>query len=344
MSIFKQNDYWMVNISHEGERYRRKSPINSRNGALTFEGELRAKIANGESIDKKAMSIQNTFKDFAKEWMEKYVIVHNKHSEQIQKKSILNKHLLPYFGEYKLGQINGKIINDYKAEKLAEGKLAKKSINNHLAILSKLLNTAMEWDVVKSVPVIKRLKTPPVEFDHLSNNEQELLLSNAKGIYYDMILIAMDTGLRISEMTVLKWEDINFQNRTLTVSRAKVKKVIGSTKSNKIRHVNLTDRLYDLLIVNKDKRGYIFTDEKGDSIIAKRTRRNLYRICEKAGLRKIGWHTLRHTFASRLASLGAPIISIKELLGHSSIEITMRYSHLSPSDLGNSINLLNQKP
>ncbi len=202
----------------------------------------------------------------------------------------------------------------------------------------------MEWEAIKSVPVIKRLKTPPIEFDHLSDNEQKLLLSHAKGIYYDMILIAMDTGLRISELTVLKWEDINFQNMTLSVNRAKVKRVIGSTKSNKIRHVNLTDRLCKQLVKNKNKRGYMFTDEHGDSINAKRTRRNLYRTCEKAGLRKIGWHTLRHTFASRLASLGAPIISIKELLGHSSIEITMRYAHLSPSDFGNSINLLNQKP
>ena len=69
----------------------------------------------------------------------------------------------------------------------------------------------------------------------------------------------------------------------------------------------------------------------------------LNRITKRAGLRHIGWHVLRHTFASQLASAGVPIIAIKELLGHSDINMTMRYAHLAPSTLYRAISVFDQR-
>jgi site-specific recombinase XerD len=57
----------------------------------------------------------------------------------------------------------------------------------------------------------------------------------------------------------------------------------------------------------------------------------LWRACKKAGLRMIGWHVLRHTFASHLAMRGVPLKAVQELLGHATIEMTMRYAHLAPT-------------
>ncbi len=71
--------------------------------------------------------------------------------------------------------------------------------------------------------------------------------------------------------------------------------------------------------------------------------RRLTKACKEAGLRKIGWHTLRHTFASHLAMKGVPMTAVQQLMGHSNITTTMRYSHLAPSTLRAAIDMLNPK-
>lgn len=72
-------------------------------------------------------------------------------------------------------------------------------------------------------------------------------------------------------------------------------------------------------------------------------KRALPRACRKAGLREVGWHTLRHTYASHLAMLGVPLKMIQELLGHSTMEMTMRYAHLAPDVKKQAVQLLDSR-
>ena len=87
----------------------------------------------------------------------------------------------------------------------------------------------------------------------------------------------------------------------------------------------------------------IFSKPSGGLLDLKVTYRHLHRICRKAGLRKIGWHVLRHTFASHLAMHGVPLRGIQELLGHASITMTMKYAHLSPDARRDYVQLLDKK-
>jgi site-specific recombinase XerD len=90
----------------------------------------------------------------------------------------------------------------------------------------------------------------------------------------------------------------------------------------------------------RGKRGYIFSDKYGEPLKDTVCQNNLYRICEEIGLKKTTWHVLRHTFASHLIGAGASIKAIQELLGHRDIQTTMRYAHLAPSALKDTISLL----
>ena len=269
--------------------------------------------------------------------------VNNKPSEIKTKITIVKAHLIPFFGDKPLDKISNLMIEEYKADKIKRG-LKNKSINNHLTIISKCLKSAVDWEIITSIPKIKPLKVQPQNFKYLTQEESQRLLDASEGVWYSLILTALNTGLRLGELMALSWEDINLRSKILTVTHSISAGIMDSTKSNKIRHIPLTDKLGRHFETMPHKRyDSVFTNREGNRLTRRACDSSLGRICRKAGLRKIGYHTLRHTFASRLAEKGVSIISIKELLGHSDIKTTMRYAHLSPIVLREAIKLLDEK-
>ena len=120
-------------------------------------------------------------------------------------------------------------------------------------------------------------------------------------------------------------------------------KMLVAPKSNRERHIPLDSDVYETLYKRKRETGYVFLDEGKYPFDYHRMERRLTKACKKAGLLKIGWHTLRHTFASHLASKGVPMTAVQQLMGHSNITTTMRYAHLAPSTLRAAIDMLNPK-
>lgn len=346
MVVLKRGNQYWVDFSHNKERYRKKSPDNTLAGGKNYEALLRQRLARGEPIDG-FMKKEKTFpyyRDFAKEFFERYAKINNKLSEIRTKQSVLKAYLIPYFGKIKLDKITAYEIERFKAEKQAKG-LSNKYINNLLCILSKSLSVAEEWELLEKRPKIKRLKVPPQKFDYLSIEESEILINQANGFIKDMIILALHTGLRFGELIALTWDDINFKENVLTVSKSVSRGYLGSPKNNKIRHIPLNNILTSMLANRKliDNNILIFPNKVGNYQIQERCRTWLHRICKEAGLRKIGWHTFRHTFASRLAENGISMRTIQELLGHSDTNTTMRYAHLSPLVLREAIKTL-EKP
>lgn len=331
MSIFKRGNKYWIGFRFKWRRYRMASPDNTFAGAKIYEARIRAKLARGEEITEKIDKDTKApiFSEFALKWHKTYVVNNNKESEQASKRYALNKHLIPFFGKLPLDKITVLRIEEFKAKKLSE-KLNPKTVNNLLTVLSKCLKTAQEWECLNKVPKMRLLKVPPQKFDFLSNEELSSLLFSSNGIIKEMITFDSMTGLRFGELAILDWSDVDLKNRKIIVRRSITRGLIGSTKSNKIRYIPLALQLFEILSNRSVKTGLVFPNTGNIPYTPSVALRELHNSCELASLRRIGWHALRHTFASRLVQNGVSILTVKELLGHSDVKTTMRYSHLGP--------------
>ena len=346
MAVRKIKNSWWIDIRHNHLRYRKKSPDNSRAGAEAYEATLRQRLAKGENLSfaehgKKPDNQEQRFKKFAWQWFETYVKTNNKFSEVKNKKCVLQANLIPFFGETLIDKIDTLQVELYKSRKLNAG-LTPKTINNHLIILAKCLHDAQEWLNLPKLPKIKKLKVPPAKVEFLLPEESNLLLANSSGVWHDIILTALKTGLRRGELKALSWPDINWNNKTITVrhSWCEANNSLDTPKSNRDRHIPLTNEVYEMLLQQRQTNGFIFVDDKARKFDTKRLNQEIGKACKRAGIRKVTCHVLRHTFASHLVMAGAPLKAIQELLGHASIQITMRYAHLTPSSLREAITLL----
>jgi len=344
MSIIKRVDKYWVDIGHNGQRIRKCSPESSRAGAMAYEAMLRQKLARGESIEVKIPDKVILLKEFADIWMRDYVAVNNKQSSISTKIMILRAHLISFFGNMPINQISNQSIEQYKAQKQKEKK-ANKTINNHLSVLRKMLTTAQDWDLLESVPRIKLLKVMPCGVDFLTIDECDQLMNVASGLWRDMILFVLKTGLRFGELVALKWEDVDFDGMQITVCRSIVRDIPQeSTKGNKIRYVPIGDKIMQMLIRRHERPfgEYVFSNEDGEYLKCGRCIKTIIRIGKAAGLRSIGWHLLRHTFASHLSEGNVSPLYIQKLLGHSDIKTTMRYAHLGQQATREAIKVLDR--
>lgn len=341
MSIYKRGKNYWINIRFNRKRYRIASPDRTLAGSKSYEATLRRKLAQGKPITDEP---DNTmlFSAFVERWLDIYVKSNNKPSEQLNKRTAVKNHLKPYFGKMELSKINALQIEEFKQKKQNEGK-CNKSINNYLGMLNKCLNCAQEWNIIKTVPKIKMLKVPPQKFNFLTEEEYNKLLERAQKInpnFYSMVLFTLRTGVRVGELMGLKWGDVDFEKRRVTIKRSLVNGIMGSPKSNRERNIPLSDDIYDILKKERSaKDNYIFLDK----IVSRFSlNRALKRACKHAGVEIRGWHDLRRSFASKLANNGISLQVIQTLLGHSDIKMTQRYAHLEPLTLSEAIKTLNQ--
>jgi integrase len=322
------------------------SPENSYAGAKAYEALIRQKLVKGEPIvaEEKPKDKIPSFQEFSEKWYGTYVLTNNKPSEQAQKKCMLNKHLIPYFGKMALNQITPLHVEEFKSQKQSSG-LCNKSINNLIGILGKCLRTAQEWEIIDKVPRIKPLKVAPQEVKYLNEEEYNRLLAIADNgsIFYEMLLFSLRTGVRIGELAALEWSDISFNDGTVTIRRNIVNGIVGSPKNNKFRTIYLAKDIFEKLLIRRKSLGLVFPDSNSGYFSRFTCRDYLDRLCLGAGVKRISWHALRHSFASQLATNGVSLKTIQELLGHSDLKMVQRYAHLEPITLREAIKTLEPK-
>ena len=224
-------------------------------------------------------------------------------------------------GTTQIGDIGALQIERYKLDRLKQS-ASPATVNREVALLKHMFNVAEHWQLFfgrNPVSGVKFLEEDNLQIRALSEEEEEKLLQFCSPYLQDLVVFAINTGLRLGEILNLRWEEVDLEY-------AVIKMLVR--KNRRMLEVPLNDTA--LAVVNGwyglRKSEYVFYNpETGGQW--KDLWLGLKKACRKAGLSDVTWHTFRHTFASRLTRNGADLVTVKELLGHSSVSVTMRYAH-----------------
>ncbi len=199
-----------------------------------------------------------------------------------------------------------------------------------------------EWDIPN--PVAGRMpREPEGRLRWITRAESEALIRAAESEekaphLADFIRIAMNTGCRRGELLGLEWKRVDFSNRLIYLEAM-------HTKAKRRRYVPINESARVALLTRMRFRAahcpdsaWVFCNAKGERI--KSVKRSFTTACRRAGIEDFRIHDLRHTCAAWLVSAGVPIIEVRDLLGHSSVEMTERYAHLAPDNVRAAVEVL----
>lgn len=347
---------WWVFINYQNKR--KKKRFSEKKAATEFARNIEAKIkwaeANGNPVVllKEAAAIP-TVKAYSDNWLKTYVEGNCKHSTAENYRQVCTKHLYPTLGKLSLDEVSRGAIKQLVATWNGQG-LKKRTILNILTPLREMYNHAIDDGVVSVNPVakvgmiVKGCKVTSAHIDPLTTEEVRTLLAVAMErfqLLYPLFLCAVRTGMREGELIGLRWDDIDFLSSFIEVRNNVVRRQETSTKTHKIRRVDVSPQLKAELSRVKEVRQleaslkgqalpeWVFLTPHGNRMTPEVLRKGFYACLTAAGLRRVRFHDLRHTFASLLIQQGTNVKYIQQQLGHSSISITLDvYSHLFEGD------------
>jgi len=260
---------------------------------------------------------------------------YSKANHRSYKRSVtIAKVLLRFLGAKRLSEISSFDVERYKVDRKKD-EVALSTINRELTVLKRMFNLAIEWEATNTNPVkgVKFFTVKNKPMDIFSKDDFAKLHNSASPHLKPILICAISTGMRASEIFNLKWRDVNISDESITVR---------DTKNSDYRVIPINLNLKKTLLVqseeNENSCEYVFL-YNGEKI--QRVDKSFKTAIRKAGIKKFRFHDLRHTFATRLVMKGVDLVTVKELLGHKSIIMTQRYSHPTPEHKKRAVNIVN---
>ena len=314
MGVYRRGGVWWIDYyDHNRERVQESSQSSNKRDAEALFALRRSEIVRGVF----RRPVKMTFEEFGERYMEHAKA--NKRSwlrdEQMYRK------LKEFFGsERELTDCNPADIEGYKLNRRKE--VSGSTVNRELALLKRMFNLAIDWELFRDLNPVRKVKFFK-EFNTgtrvVSAEEEEKLLRNAAPFLQDLIRFALNTGLRTGELFTLCWSNVDFEKNILNVFAPKTQKTRGVPINSGARKV------LEAWALGRKSEFVFYNYETGKPFVDLKT--GFARACKKAGITGVTWHTLRHTFASRLVNRGVDIVTVQQLLGHSAVTVTMRYTH-----------------
>ena len=322
MGLYRRGKIYWCSIKLQGQRIQESLQTDNRKLAEKLYAKVYTDALEGRYFEQvKAKRI--LFAEMAEKYLGKY--------EKLRDRTSL-KRLMPVFGQQTLAEITAERISDYHRDRLKAVKPA--TVYQEMALLRRMFNVAIkEWAWVQTNPVSKisfSVGNGNARDRWLSIDEEQQLLDAASPSWLKkLILFALHTGMRRGEILNLKWGDIDLKRRLVTVHKS---------KNGAKRAIPLSNVLCEILRETKviDISGKVFP------VTVSALKDGFCRAVEKAGLEDFHFHDLRHTFTTRIVQNGIDLYVVKELLGHKTITMTMRYAHHYPESLRKGIEVLDK--
>ena len=278
-------------------------------------------------------------------WLENYVKISVKERTFVRYATIVRKQIVPRLGEKEFGALTPVEIQKFVTDMLCEGNaatgegLAPNTVNTVVAVVRNSLRTAKEAGVADAYVgcAVRRPRRKEKKAECFTLAEQRKIeRAVAKGGKEKLfgIVLCLYTGLRIGEVVALRWEDVDFRRRVMTVCRSchdvRGGKAFDDPKTPfSSREIPLPRPLFRLLRERKKKsRSEFVVSEKGKSVSVRSYQRTFGLLLARLGLPHRGFHSLRHTFATRALECGMDVKTLSEILGHKNPTVTLsRYAH-----------------
>jgi integrase len=254
-------------------------------------------------------------------------------------RSVVDARLAPEFGAEPVEAITTERIDRWRAGLVAEGKLSARTINKYLALLHSIFKRAVRFYELSSNPaagVDRQPQRRSGDINVLTPDEVRLLALHAE-TQQDAALytVAAFAGLRLGELRALRWADVDFAKQLIHVRRNYTGHALGVPKSGKVRSVPLIDpaaRAIDGLSRRErftEPDDLVFIGMAGDHFDDSALRRRFVKALDRARLKRLRFHDLRHTFGT-IAVQAFPLTDVKAYMGHADIATTLVYVHFVP--------------
>lgn len=309
---------------------------------------------------------QILFEEWAEEWLmhkQNYV----KESTYANYLIAMVNHIIPALSDYYVDEISTQIMQELVLKWTRHGKLngrgglSVKTVRDMMIILKTCLKDFGErYDCEIRIRTIEYpAKNTVNRKEILSQEQQEYLMRTIrKNLGYETLgyAVTLHTGIRIGELCALKWKDIDLKNRYIVINKTlqrvyfksndncgSTKIIITPPKSNRaVRDIPISDALYKLIkrLESQDENAYLLTG-KGHYIEPRLCRKHYEKFLREHSAEIITFHGLRHTFATRCIEAGADYKVVSELLGHSSVNLTLNlYVHPQMEDKRRCVELI----
>jgi len=328
VGVYKNGNRWYIDYYADGKRIRESATVPgvlpskvTKTQAKKALNVRKAQIAEGNfdiATTKKGVLFDRLVEEFIKNY------------SKVNKKSwrrdvVASKPLLRYLSGKRISSIRELHIDKYKAQRLETisryGRpISKATTNRELALLKTMFNYAIKRNWLRKSPL--RV---------LSEDEFKQFYNEAAEHFKPILIMAYTTGMRVSEILNLKWENVDLDKGYL---------LVVNTKSGYSRQIQINSLLHDTLksLEYSGSSEYVFY-YRGERIGNIKTAFNA--ALRRSGVKKFTFHDLRHTFATNLVMSGIDLITVGELLGNRSVQMTMRYSHPTPDHKKKAVENLN---
>lgn len=335
--IYKRGKiYWICYAGPEGKIIRESSESTRFDDAEEMLRDKKTAIRKGNQFETKR--IENySFMELAQEyskWAER--------QRSYKSKRLLMLQLVDKFGNLKLREFNTLLIEQFQSERMQKGRKDKANkpatINRFVATIKHMFTKAVEWEMVsdevlKRVRKVKLLEENNRRLRYLSKEECQELINSCDPHLRPIVITALNTGMRKQEILGLRWEQVDLKNGfiLLDITKNGDRREIPINNTLRLTLQGITRRLDVPCLFFDPKTGQRYQSVKKSFATA----------CRKAKITNFTFHDLRHCFASFLIMAGIDLTTVKELLGHKDIKMTLRYAHLAPTHKVKAVDVLN---